>query len=82
MQQKDYALIIASIGFSAIIAIILATVLFGGASKRTLKAPKVQAITADFALPDSRFFNANSINPTQVITIGGDQTNDNPFNNQ
>lgn len=78
MKKKDIVIIIAVAIVSAIFSYVLSNYLFGGDSKQNLTAPVVQPISADFADPDPRFFNANSLNPTQNITIGETQNNQ-PF---
>ncbi|MCA9349373.1 hypothetical protein KC878_04530 [Candidatus Saccharibacteria bacterium] len=77
MRQKDIALIVFASGMSALIAFALGNYVLGGTNRST-NVETVQAITAEFQLPDSRFFNDNSLNPTTTIQIG-DSNNPNPF---
>lgn len=78
MKQKDVALIIVLAGVSAIVSFLVSGWLFGKPADRQQKAEVVDVITSDFSLPDSRYFNNNSIDPTQLIQIG-DAENPNPF---
>ncbi len=79
MKQKDIALI-AVIGFVALVAgLLLSNMVFSSSSKRTMKKDVVTAITTDFKEPDKKYFNENSVDPTQIIRIGED-TNQTPFN--
>jgi hypothetical protein len=78
MKQKDIALIIVLSVVSAIASFLISGWLFGKPADREQKAEKVDVITSDFSLPDSRYFNANAIDPTQLIQIG-DANNPNPF---
>ncbi len=80
MKQKDIALVVGVAIVSLILATVLSNLLFGGTgSSRSLTAEKVQPITADFDQPDKRYFNAESINPTETIRITTN-ANQTPFN--
>jgi hypothetical protein len=78
MKQKDIALIIVLAGVSAVVSFLVSGWLFGKPADREQKAEVVDVITSDFSLPDSRYFNSSSIDPTQLIQIG-DAENPNPF---
>ncbi len=78
MKQKDIALIIVVIFFSAIISFAVTQTLFSTKGKKSLSAEIVEPISADFNEPDKEVFNADAINPTQLIQIGG-EGNQNPF---
>lgn len=78
MKQKDIALIIVLAAMSAVVSFLVSGWLFGKPADREQKTEVVDAITSDFALPDSRYFNSNAIDPTQLIQIG-DANNPNPF---
>ncbi|HEX8226625.1 MAG TPA: hypothetical protein VF572_02030 [Candidatus Saccharimonadales bacterium] len=79
MKQKDIALIIVAIIVSGILSLVLGRVLFAAPKDRQQKVEVVDAISTDFAQPDNRYFNVQSINPTQLIQIG-ENTNTAPFN--
>jgi len=79
MKQKDVALIIVIAAVSAIVSLVVSRLLFTSPANRQQKVEVVPAITADFSMPDSRYFNSNSIDPTQLIQIGNNN-NTNPFN--
>lgn len=79
MKQKDVALILVVGFFSLVLGIISSNLLFNTASSKKLKSDKVIAITTDFKEPDSKYFNSNSVDPTQIIRIG-ENTNQTPFN--
>jgi hypothetical protein len=79
MKQKDVALIIVVVFISAVVSFFVSNFLFGSPANRQQKAEIVQPITANFSQPDSRYFNSNSIDPTQLIQIGNNN-NTNPFN--
>lgn len=81
MKQKDVALILVIAAVSAVFSFVLSGWLFGKPADREQKAEIVDVISSDFPLPDSKYFNSNAIDPTQLIQIG-DANNPNPFGSQ
>lgn len=79
MKQKDIIVIVAIAIVSAIFSYVMANFIFGGEKAYKLTAPTVDPISAEFKLPDERYFNKDSLNPTKDITIG-DSSNSAPFN--
>lgn len=79
MKQKDIALIIVVSAVSAVFALLLSNYLIGTPESRQQKAEKVDKITTEFKTPDKKYFNEQSIDPTQLIRIG-DNANNTPFN--
>lgn len=79
MKQKDWILIIVIVFISAAIALLVSRWVFASPANRQQTAEVVDVITADFPAPPTKYFNADSVNPTQQIEIGG-STNPNPFN--
>lgn len=77
MKQKDIATIVLVSGLAAVFAFVIGNVVLGGTDRRT-DVETVQAINSNFPLPDDRFFNELSLNPTKTIQIG-DTTNPDPF---
>ena len=57
MKQKDIIIIVAIAVISGIFSFAIANFLFGGQKAHKLTAPSVQAISSDFKLPDSTYFN-------------------------
>lgn len=78
MKQKDIALIIVVVFASGVASFFISNALFASADKREQKVEKVEVITGDFPTPDQKYFNDQSIDPTQLIQIG-ESTNPNPF---
>lgn len=78
MKQKDIALIIVIVAVSGIFSFIVGRMLFSSPKDRQEKVEVVEAITTTFPSPDSKYFNANSINPTRIIQIS-ENSNDTPF---
>lgn len=81
MKQKDIAMILVISFASAVLSLVISNLLFSSQSKRTLEAPTVTAITPEFNEPEKKYFNDQSINPSQIIRIG-DNANQLPFNQQ
>jgi hypothetical protein len=78
MKQKDIALIVAIVFVSAIISLFVSKAIFASPKNRQQEVEVVQSITADFPKPDKRYFNKQSFDPTQLITIG-QNANPDPF---
>jgi hypothetical protein len=79
MKQKDVALIIVIIGGAAIVSFVIFGFIFGKQTSAKVNVEVVEPISASFELPNTKFFNSASLNPTQTITISPD-SNQNPFN--
>lgn len=81
MKNKDITLI-AVIGVAtAIIALLVSNFLLTAPKDLKADVEVVQEITAEFPLPDGKYFNSESENPTRLIQIRENQTA-NPFTNQ
>lgn len=78
MKQKDIALILVVIFFSAIVSLVVSKALFTTKQEKLLSAEVVEPVSSEFQEPDKTVFNGEAINPTQIIQIGGDG-NQNPF---
>ena len=81
MKSKDISLVVVVGIVSAVIAVLVSSVLFSSKADRQQTVEVVEPITADFMTPsnDSKYFNNDAINPSQTITIG-ESTNEQPFN--
>jgi len=78
MKQKDIALIIIIVFVSAVASFFISNALFASPENRQQKVEVVEAITSDFPKPSGKYFNSDSIDPTQLIQIGN-STNPDPF---
>jgi hypothetical protein len=78
MKQKDLALILVIAILSGVLSLLISGWLFAKPADRKQKAEIVDVITSDFSTPDDKYFNVNSVNPTQLIQIGN-SNNPNPF---
>lgn len=81
MKQKDIAALIVVAVVSAILSLGISHFVPMGSVKRGVSVEKVQAISTDFQLPDTKYFNSKSIDPTQIIRIN-ENDNSKPFDGQ
>ncbi len=77
MKQQDVALIIVIAAISATISFVASDLIFVTPANRHQKVEVVDVITPSFRQPSSKYFNSNSIDPTQNTALGGSNTN--PF---
>lgn len=78
MKQKDLALILVIVFFSAVISLFASKAIFTSPKNRQIQVDVVQPITADFPKPDSHYFNSSAFDPTKLITIAQNANSD-PF---
>jgi hypothetical protein len=79
MKQKDIALIIVIAVVSAIISFLISGKIFVTPANRQQKVETVDVIKPEFTPPSTKYFNKDSIDPTQLVTTGNNN-NPNPFN--
>jgi hypothetical protein len=82
VKQKDIALILVVVFISGLLSFFISDWLIGDPESQQMEAEVIDMISADFTEPDIRHFNAQSINPTQLIRIGDEQGNQSPFGQQ
>ncbi len=78
MKRKDILIIVVIAMISGILSLVLSNLFITAPKNRQEKVEVVELISPEFKRPDSRYFNADSINPTKIIRIG-DNTNPQPF---
>jgi hypothetical protein len=78
MKQKDLPIIIVVVFLSAIVSFIVSSKIFTPPQSRQQAVEVVPVINKDFPAADNKYFNAQSIDPTQIIQIGN-SNNQNPF---
>lgn len=78
MKKNDITVIIVTAIFACIVSVVLSSIIFTPKQAQKLKAQKIDPISSDFQQVDRRYFNSQSVNPTQVIQIGDNQ-NKNPL---
>lgn len=71
MRKKDLPIILATAIVAGIFAYIFTNFLIVPDADRSEEVEVVEPITSEFRTVDERYFNENSINPTQLIEIGG-----------
>jgi hypothetical protein len=81
MKQKDITLIVVIAFISAIIAFFVSNKIFVTPANRQQDVEVVDNIDPTFQLPSTKYFNSNSIDPTQISQIGVNN-NQNPFGGQ
>jgi hypothetical protein len=79
MKQKDIALILVIAFVSGLISLFVSRALFAPAASSQQQVEVVQSISSNFPTPNATYFNAKSIDPTQLIKISN-TNNSNPFN--
>lgn len=81
MKQKDMALIIVIAAVSAVVSFIASNKTFVTPANRQQQVEVVDVINPTFQTPSSKYFNSNSIDPTQTTSINVNN-NQNPFSGQ
>jgi hypothetical protein len=79
VKQKDIILIGFIVILSAIVALFVSRTLFASPKDRQQQVVVVQTIDPNFPTPSTTYFNAQAVDPTQLIQIGPNNTT-NPFN--
>ena len=79
MKKKDFTLIIVVVFISAVVSFFVSAAIFGSPESEPQEAEVVDVITSDFTEPGDKYFNEESVNPTQLIRIGDDEGNISPF---
>jgi len=79
MKSKDLLTIVVVVIVSAAISLFVSSKVFSTPAQRQQQVEVIPQISSDFPTPDSKYFNPQSIDPTQTIQIGPNN-NTNPFN--
>jgi len=79
VKQKDIALIVLIAGISAVASFVVSNKLFVTPANRQQQVEVVDVIDPSFTTPNNKYFNSNSIDPTQNSQLGTNN-NENPFN--
>ncbi len=81
MKLKDWGVIGVVVLIAGVVSFFVSNLILGGQRAPRLKVEVVEPISSNFPLPNTKYFNENSLNPTQEIKIGEDNNNT-PFNGQ
>lgn len=81
MKQKDIPLILVAVFVAGIVSFVFTQLVFVPKKTKQQEVQIVPAISSEFNKPDSRVFNKNAIDPTQLIQIGDTSSGENkqPF---
>jgi ATP phosphoribosyltransferase len=71
MKQKDIVLIIVVVFVSGVLSFFVSRLVFAAPKSRQQAVEVVDPITTNFPTPSNKYFNNTSIDPTQLIQIGG-----------
>lgn len=80
MRQKLITVIAISIFAGVFLSILADKYLFSNAASNNTEVDVVPVIKTDFPLPSSKYFNPQAIDPTQIVNIGPNSSQQ-PFNN-
>lgn len=78
MKRKDITTLVIIAAVASVFSFLLSGVLITSPKNRREQVPVVKPITSNFQLPDKKYFNSESIDPTQLIQIGN-SSNKQPF---
>lgn len=78
IKQTDIAMLVLVTALSLVIAYLLGGAIINSPESRSTPVEIAIPISAEFPEVDTRIFNADAINPTELIKIG-DSNTDNPF---
>ncbi|MCA9332314.1 hypothetical protein KDA00_00370 [Candidatus Saccharibacteria bacterium] len=73
MKQRFIITIAIVVFIAGFASLFISKKLFGKEADRNVEVKKVEQISTDFQSPDKQYFNDQSVNPTQIITIGDNQ---------
>lgn len=77
MKQKDMIVLLVIVFIAGFASYFVSKSLFSG-DKTKVQVKRVQAIDPDFNEPSDKYYNGDSVNPTQTITIGDTNPTQNP----
>jgi flagellar basal body-associated protein FliL len=81
MKSKDIFVIVLIGIFSAVVSVVISNTFISSEKSRNETAEVIPVISSELQRPPEQYFNSNSINPTQIIQIGGEASTQ-PFGNQ
>jgi len=78
MKKNDLALIISTMFLSAVLALLVTSVLLSHFVSTQQEVTVVNTINTSFQLPSNQYLNSSSIDPTLLVKIGNN-ANNTPF---
>ncbi len=79
MKRKDWLVVALVAVVAGVFSMVLSNAFIASPKNRKEKVEVVDVITNQFLQPDSKYFNAQAVNPTKLIQIG-ENANTKPFN--
>jgi hypothetical protein len=80
MKQKDLAVIGAALVAAIILSFVIDKYAFSNSASQNTQVDVVPAIHDSFPTPSTQYFNSQAIDPTQIININPNNSQQ-PFNN-
>lgn len=80
IKQRDTIMIVVAVFAGILLAILADKYAFNNSASRDTEVDVVPVIHTDFTSPSSQYFNSQSIDPTQLINIAPNNSQQ-PFNN-
>lgn len=81
MKQRDITLFVMVGIVSLVASALFSNLVIRSPKNRSAQVEVVEPISSEFTEPDSKYFNEDSINPTQIIQIQ-DNKNQKPFSEE
>jgi len=79
VKQNDLIVLIVSVFISIFVSVLASKLIFSSPTNLNQKVYVVPSISTNFTQPSSSYFNAQAIDPTQLINIAP-SNNQQPFN--
>lgn len=74
MKQSDIANLLIVVTISLALSFFIAGAIINTDESRSAEVEQIRPIDSSFNVPDEKIFNEDSINPTELINIGGSQS--------
>lgn len=81
MKKNDLALLVLIVAIAVVVSYFVGKSVIGDPNTKAIQVETAQPISDSFPQPDQRVFNDKAIDPAVNITIGGKNSNTNPFSN-
>ncbi len=80
-KQQDIIAIVVAVVAGILVAYIVDKYVLSNASSKNIQVDVVPTITTDFNKPPSKYFNSQAVDPTQIINISPNNSQQ-PFSGQ
>lgn len=82
IKQSDIAVIILVASISLVASYFIGNSIINTDANRSTDVEVAVPISPEFPQPSTRIFHDDAINPTELIQIGNEQSDDRPFNQE